>query len=76
MTQETYWVYLNVDLFHLIFNLCSDHNLQIASEYQMIMETLVFKVDTKQKKKVGDFLYNIFNYVGSTDRDFFVDRSE
>jgi hypothetical protein len=62
-SKETFWVYLNLDLFHLIFNLCSDNNLQIASEYQEILETLVFKVEPKQRKKVGDFLYNIYNYV-------------
>ena len=67
-------MYLNLDLFQLIFNLCSDHNLQIASEYQEILETLVFKVDSKQKKKVSDFLYNIYNYVGPRNLDFSLDQ--
>lgn len=66
---------MDVGLFKSVFNLCANHNLQIASEYQEILETLIFKTEFKLRKKVSDFIYSAYNYVGTVDPDFPLDRT-
>jgi len=62
-SKETFQVFLDFSLFRDIFKLCANHNLQIASEYLELLETLVFKTDHKLRRKVSDFFYSVYNYI-------------
>jgi len=71
-SKETFQVFLVLNMFNTIFALSADHNLQIASEYQEIMETLVLSSQVKIKKKTSEFIYSIYNYVGHLNTQIFL----
>lgn len=61
--RETYKLFLSYDIFNSIFENSNNHNFQLASEFQTILEALMLSEDLKIRSKVSDYVYTLYQYI-------------